>query len=76
MTGSALSKNLRPKFCNAFNKQTKNIEMYEVETIKLYQILPFHYFDIDCFQWNQNQSSFIAFDNVYKTGNYCVFEQV
>ena len=62
------------KFCNAFNWQTKNIEIYEVETMKLYQILPFHYFKIHYFQWNQKQSSFIAFDPY--DGHYCVFERV
>ena len=61
-------------FYNIFDNQTKNIEMYEVETMKLYQILPFHYFDIHHFHWNQKQSSFIAFE-LYD-GYYCVFERV
>ena len=72
---TALSKNLRcHKFWNAFNMQTKNIEMYEVETMKLNQILPFHYFDIHHLKWNQKQSSFIAFNP--DDGRYCVFERV
>ena len=64
------------KFYNTYNYQTKNIEMYEVETTKLYQILPFDYFDIRVhhFQWNQEQSSFIACN--HNNGLYCVFERV
>ena len=70
----AISENLwGQQFWMVFNKQNKNIEMYEVEKMKLYQNLPFHYFDIKYLKWNQEQSSFIAFD---RSGHYCVFEQV
>ena len=72
---AAMSTNLwSHKFWNAINVMTKNIEIYEVETMKLYQILPFHYFKIHYFQWNQKQSSFIAFNHY--NGHYCVFERV
>ena len=48
--------------------------MYEIATMKLYRILPFHYFDIWRFKWNQDQSSFIAFNDY--DGQYCVFKRV
>ena len=69
-----VSKDLRYyKYLMAFNEQTRNIEIYEVEKMKLYQILLFHYFDIKYFKWNQEQSSFIA---VGYSSQYCVFERI
>ena len=44
------------KFWIVFNRQTQNIEIYKVATMKLYQILPFHYFDIYGIKWNWDQS--------------------
>ena len=61
------------KFCIVFNDRIRGIEMYEVEEMKLYDILPFHYFAGLYFKWNQQQSSFIAYD---KSGQYCIFEQI
>ena len=62
------------KFWMVFNKQTKNIEMYEVKTMKLYHILPFGYFEVTNIKWNQEQSSFIAYSRY--DGRYCVFKRV
>ena len=50
------------KFWIQFNGTTKNIDMYDVATMKLHCILPFHYFKVDDVKWNQEQSSFIALD--------------
>ena len=61
------------KFWIEFNSQTDNIQMYEVATMKLYRILPFHYFYVSEFKWNKDQSSFIAFG---RDGQYCVFKRV
>ena len=70
----AISENLWcHTFLIVFNKQTQNIEIYQVDKMKLYQILPFHYFDVEYLKWDQEQSSFIAFDDY---GSYCVFERV
>ena len=61
------------KFWILFNGKAKNIEIYEVEKMQLLPILPFEYFDIKYFKWNQQQSSFIAFDEY---GHYCVIKRV
>ena len=50
------------KFWIQFNGTTKNIDMYDVATMKLHSILPFHYFKVENVKWNQEQSSFIALD--------------
>ena len=64
----------RQKFWIVFDRNTKNIKMYDVATMKLCQIVPFHYFDVNGIKWNQEQSSFIVF-NKYQDQN-CVITQV
>lgn len=62
------------KFWIVFNEKVKNIEMYEAATMKIRHILPFHYFDVWGFKWNQEQSSFIAY---HKHGRqYCFIERI
>lgn len=62
------------KFWTVFNKKTKNIEIYEVATMKLHHVLPFHYFDVMSFKCNQKQPSFIAGDKYGR--QYCVIDRV
>ena len=61
------------KYLMVFNEKTRNIEIYEVEKMKLHQILPFRYFDITHLKWNQELSSFIA---VGHFSQYCVLERI
>ena len=57
-----------------FNNTTKNVHIYQAATMQMLQILPFPYFNIIGVKWNQQQSSFIAFD---KNGRQnCVIEGV
>ena len=62
------------KFWTKYNEYTKTIEIYERATMKLHQILPFYYFKVFDFQWNQQQSSFIVFDEEGR--QHCVLESV
>lgn len=57
-----------------FHETTKNIHVYEVTTMKLLQLMPFPYFDVRGIKWNQDHSSFTAFD--YRRGQYCVIERL
>lgn len=62
------------KFWIEFNSKTKNIEIYNVDTMQLHQMLPFPYFDVWSIKWNQEQSLLIAFD---ADGHQnCVIKQV
>lgn len=62
------------KFWIEFHKNTKNIKIYKSSTMQLCQILPFHYFNVSGIKWNQEQSSFIAFDD--SKNQYCVIERI
>lgn len=53
--------------------KAKNIEMYEAATMKLYRIVPFHYFRAIGIKSSRDKSSFIAFS---KDGQYCIFKRV
>lgn len=50
------------KFGLKFNGMTKDIEMYEIATMKLHRTLPFYYFDVNGFIWNLKYPSFVAYD--------------
>ena len=67
--GNLNRKNLwRDKFWITFDGNTKNMYIYEVATSQLHQIIPFPYYNVSAIKCNEDQSSFIAYDEVGHKG--------
>lgn len=62
------------KFWIGYNGRSRKIDIYEVATNQMHQVLHFPYFDILGIEWNKEQSSFIVFDKTKR--QYCVIKRV